>query len=101
MPNFSFHIRHGIHSSDHNVDLRDVRAAHEEATMIFGDMARDVAAQLHETPEWRMDVSDQSGKSLFRLRSRMKRYLASFGHLVHFEFGSKSAIGRTASETAL
>jgi hypothetical protein len=89
MPNFSFHIRHGNHFSDHNVDLPDVRAAHEEATMIFGDMARDVAAQLYETPEWRMDVSDQSGKSLFRLRlltetSRMKRYLASFGHLVHF-----------------
>jgi hypothetical protein len=56
MPNFCFHIRHGDHSSDHNVDLPDVRA-HEEATMIFGDMARDVAAQLNETPEWRMDVS--------------------------------------------
>jgi hypothetical protein len=36
--------------------------------MIFGDFARDVAAQLNETPEWRMDVSDESGKSLFRLR---------------------------------
>ena len=68
MPNFSFHIRHGNHSSDHEVDLPDVRAAHEEATMIFGDMARDVAAQLSETPEWRMDVSDESGKFLFRLR---------------------------------
>ena len=68
MPNFGFHIRHGNHSSDHNVDLPDMRAAHEEATMIFGDMARDVAAQLYETPEWRMDVSDESGKSLFRLR---------------------------------
>jgi hypothetical protein len=68
MPNFGFHIRHGNHSSDHNVDLPDVRAAHKEATMIFGDMARDVAAQLNETPEWRMDVSDESGKSLFRLR---------------------------------
>ena len=67
MPNFGFHIRHD-HSSNHNVDLSDVRAAHEEATMIFGDMARDVAAQLYETPEWRMDVSDASGKSLFRLR---------------------------------
>jgi hypothetical protein len=31
-------------------------------------MARDVAAQLNETPEWRMDVSDEFGKSLFRLR---------------------------------
>jgi hypothetical protein len=62
------HSRHGNHSSDHNVDLPDVRAAHEETTMIFRDMARDVAAQLSETPEWRMDVSDESGKSLFRLR---------------------------------
>ena len=66
MPNFGFHIRHGNHSSDHNVDLPDVRAAHEEATMIFCDFARDVAAQLNETPEWRMDVSDESAKSLFR-----------------------------------
>ena len=65
MPNFTFHIRHGIHSSDHNMDLPDARAAHQEATMILGDMARDVAAQLNETPEWRMYVSDESGKSLF------------------------------------
>ncbi len=69
MPSFGFHIRHGNHSSDHNVDRPDVRAAHEEATMIFGDMARDVAAQLNATPEWRMDVSDESGKFLFRLRA--------------------------------
>ena len=66
MPNFGFHIRHGNHSSDHDVDLPDVHAAHKEATMIFGDMARDVAAQLYETPEWR--IPDASGKSLFRLR---------------------------------
>jgi hypothetical protein len=66
MPNFGFHIRHGTHSSD------DARAAHEEATMILGDMARDVAAQLNETPEWRMDVSDESGESLFRLRLLME-----------------------------
>ena len=51
MPNFSFHIRHGNHSSDHNIDLPDARAAHEEATMIFCDMARGVAAQLNEAPE--------------------------------------------------
>jgi hypothetical protein len=27
MPNFGFHIRHGNHSSDHDVDLPDVRLA--------------------------------------------------------------------------
>jgi hypothetical protein len=59
MPSFGFHIRHGDHSSEHNIDLPDARAAHKEATMIFGDFARDVAAQLNETPEWRMDVSDR------------------------------------------
>lgn len=52
MPSFGFHIRPGNHSSHHNVDLPDARAAHKEATMIFGDMARGVAAQLNETPEW-------------------------------------------------
>jgi hypothetical protein len=60
MPNFGFHIRHGDHSSDHNVDLPDVRAAHKEATMIFGDMARDVAAQLNETKH-------QSGEWMYRM----------------------------------
>jgi hypothetical protein len=68
MPNFGFHIRHGNYSSDHNVDLPDERAAHKEAALILGDMARGVVAQLNETPEWRMDVSDESGKSFFRLR---------------------------------
>ena len=43
MPNFSFIIRRGNHSSDHKVDLPDARLAHKEAT-IFGDLARDVAA---------------------------------------------------------
>jgi hypothetical protein len=46
MPSFSFHIRHGNHSGDHKVDLPDARAAHEEATVIFGDMAAVVAAFL-------------------------------------------------------
>jgi hypothetical protein len=68
MPRFGFHIRHGDHSSAHNIDLPDARAAHIEATMICRDMARDAAAQLNETPEWQIDVSDESGKSLFRLR---------------------------------
>ncbi|MGA2289833.1 DUF6894 family protein [Bradyrhizobium sp.] len=65
---FRFHICHGDHTSDHDLDLLDVKAAHEEATMILCDMARDVTARFHEMPEWRMDVSDSSGKSLFALR---------------------------------
>jgi hypothetical protein len=68
MPRFGFHIHHGDHSSRHNIDLPDVRAAHIEATMICRDMAHDVAARLNETPEWRIDVSDEAGRSLFRLR---------------------------------
>jgi hypothetical protein len=65
---FRFHICHGDHTSDHDLDLLDVNAAHEEATMILCDMARDVTARFREMPEWRMDVSDFSGKSLFALR---------------------------------
>jgi hypothetical protein len=68
MPRFGFQIHHGDHSSHHDIDLPDVRAAYIEATMICRDMAHDVAAQLNETPEWRIDVSDESGKSLFRFQ---------------------------------
>jgi len=58
--------------------LPDTRAAHKEATMICGDMARDVAAQLGEMPEWRMDVSDESANLFLGLGlSRRRRTKAA------------------------
>jgi hypothetical protein len=74
MPRFGFHVHHGDHSSHHNIDLPDVRAAHIEATVICRDMAHDAAAQLNETPEWQIDVSDESGKFLFRVRLRTESF---------------------------
>jgi len=84
VPNFGFHIRHGNHSSDHNIDLPDTRAAHKEATMVCGDMARDVAAQLGEMPEWRMDLSDESANLFLGLglsRSRRTKAASAGGLL--------------------
>ncbi len=34
---------------------------------MFADMARGVAADLENNPDWQMEVADESGKTVFRL----------------------------------
>jgi hypothetical protein len=34
---------------------------------MFGDMARDIAAELPSNPKWQIEVADEAGKTIFRL----------------------------------
>lgn len=34
---------------------------------MFVDLARDIAGELQSNPEWRIEVSDEAGKPIFRL----------------------------------
>ena len=69
MTQYTFRIRQGSHSSDVPVDLPDDGAAWHEAAMACSDMIRDTVARLGDSPEWRLEVTDQSGtiRHLFRL----------------------------------
>jgi hypothetical protein len=69
MPQYSFRISQGARSKPSVVaDCPDDAAARREARGMFADMARDVASDLENNPEWQMEVANESGKPIFRLR---------------------------------
>jgi hypothetical protein len=50
------------------VRLSDTHAIHKEAVGVFVDLIRDIAAELETHSAWQMEVLDESGKAVFRLR---------------------------------
>lgn len=77
MARFGFQIRYGRYENDHVVDLPRAEDARQEASQMCGDMIRDVLAALETNPEWRLEVSDETGKSLYLFRFTAE----SFKHL--------------------
>ena len=69
MAHYTFRIRQGKSSSEHPLDLPDDDAAWHEAAKICGDMIRDSLNDLRDSPEWRLEVVNESGsvRHLFRL----------------------------------
>src|SRR5260370_1391674 len=75
MPQYVFRIRQGTHSSDVPVDLADHDAAWHEGAKVCSDLIRDVVARLRDSPEWRSEVSDETGEPLhlFRLTAEASK----------------------------
>jgi hypothetical protein len=69
MPKYVLRIRQGTHSSDVRVDLADHDAAWHEGAKMCSELIRDVVAGLRGSPEWRLEVSDETDEllHLFRL----------------------------------
>jgi hypothetical protein len=67
MPNFTINIHQGSHTNSHPVDLPDVDAARREAIATFADLARDIASNLPNDPDWRIEVIEPAGGTVFRL----------------------------------
>jgi hypothetical protein len=68
MATYTFRIEQGERSKRSvTSDWPNDGAARREAKGMFADLARDVAGNLEEHPEWQIEVSDQSGKTIFRL----------------------------------
>jgi hypothetical protein len=65
---FGFQIRYGRHANDHVVDLPCAEDARQEASQMCCDMIRDIIASLETNPEWRLEVSDESGEPLCLFR---------------------------------
>jgi len=61
-------IHHCSKATFHDVDLPDTEAARKEAAFIFADLLRDVALKFNDCPEWRMEVTDEFGNSVMRLK---------------------------------
>ncbi|MEA2912935.1 MAG: hypothetical protein QOJ15_5016 [Bradyrhizobium sp.] len=62
MAHYTFRIRQDSHSSDVSLDLTDDNAAWDEAAGTCSDMIRDTMARLGDSPEWRLEVADGSGR---------------------------------------
>jgi hypothetical protein len=77
MAQFGFQIRYGRYANDHVVDLPRADDARQEASQMCCDMIRDILAALETNPEWRLEVSYESGKPLYLFRFTAE----SFKHL--------------------
>jgi hypothetical protein len=77
MARFGFQIRYGRYANDHGVDLPRAEDAWQEASQMCCDMIRGILAALETSPEWRLEVSDESGKPLYLFRFTAE----SFNHL--------------------
>lgn len=70
MPLYIYRITYGDGAPPwrhEGVELADDDAAWVEATTACGEMLRDLNGALRAGPEWRMEVTRQSGEVLYRL----------------------------------
>lgn len=68
MPRYHFHIEDGIKIEDREgTELLDLNAARLEAITVAADVLKSTAHYWNGT-EWRMDVVDETGRSVLRLR---------------------------------
>lgn len=70
MPIFFFSVRHGEDARVCNdgAEFPDRNAAWKEMTGVCGDMVGEISRKLVENAEWQMELLDESGKPLFRIR---------------------------------
>jgi hypothetical protein len=69
MADYTFRIRQGSRSCAITAVLADNEAAWEEAAATCSDLIRDSIKHLRDSPEWRLEVTDETGniRHLFRL----------------------------------
>ena len=70
MPLYFFRIRNGRYAgaSGHGTELADRDAAWKELTSVCGDMVGGICRKLQENAEWQMELLNESGKPMFRIR---------------------------------
>ena len=76
MPRYFFNITQGelARTADEGMDLPGDEAAWEEATTACGEMIKELDGKLKASPEWRMEVTRESGEVVYRLRFSAETY---------------------------
>jgi hypothetical protein len=73
VPCFSFHVSQGKFS---NAAIATVYenggAARQEALAMFGDLSRDICRGMNCNSQWQMELTDATGRPIFRLRLSME-----------------------------
>ena len=68
MPHFYFNVHDGmLRQDDEGIDLPSLDIARETAVSLFASVLKDDAPLVARNPDWRMEVTDQTGTVLFRL----------------------------------
>ena len=68
MPRYFFNLQDGRSTPDREgTELADIETARAEAVRLSGEILRDIGATYWDHPEWRLDVLDESGRTLFSL----------------------------------
>jgi hypothetical protein len=65
---FDFSRNDEVVSDNDGLTLLDHQAALEEATMACGEMIRTIDGHLQPGNGWRIEVTDETGKLIYRLR---------------------------------
>jgi hypothetical protein len=66
---YFFHVHHGpfAHIDAVGEKLLDRRAASNEATKYAGEVIREIDGRLRPDADWHLDVTDQKGRSVYRI----------------------------------
>ncbi len=69
VPRHFFHINDGTDQPDtEGIDFPDFRTAHAEAVRTCGEMIRDIDGKMPVGSTWRMDVADETGRTVLTLQ---------------------------------
>ena len=69
MPRYFFHVYDGFSTKDiEGTKLPDIFLAQEEAIRLSGELLREMGGKFWNGTEWSLEVTDQGGLVLFRLR---------------------------------
>jgi hypothetical protein len=69
MPRYFFNVRHERQSIDtEGEELPDNEAAWREATVVAGELFRNMEGKLQPGQEWRLEVTDERRNPIYMLR---------------------------------
>ena len=69
MPRYFFHVYDGFSTKDNEgINLPDIFAAQEEGIRLSGELLREMGGKFWDGTEWSLEVTDEGGLVLFRLR---------------------------------
>lgn len=80
MPRYFFHILDGSTEPDRTgTEFADLYSAQDQAVRATGEAIRDLGGQLFDHGNWKMQVNDESGKTLFTLTLSVEESIGETG----------------------
>jgi hypothetical protein len=68
MPQYFFNVNGNFHSTDDDgQEFADDKAAWKEATLVAGEMFKDIDGKFQPGQEWNLEVTDAERRPLYRI----------------------------------